>query len=634
MEKKRIQIFLFAGMGVVLAAVLGYILLAGNALREQPGNGPAETSGTVTLPSSGTQTRIDLSPSGGTVTGPGAEISGSRVTIRQGGEYQIAGSLQGQIYVEAGSSDTVVLRLAGAEITNDAEAALHVENAGTTLLWLDEGTENLIQSGTAPAEGVLGTVPDDSASGGAVYARDDLTLAGEGSLRVLGYLNNGIQTSNHLVVSGGSISVEARNNGLKGKDSVTVTGGSLDILAGGDGVKSDDTTGEGYGTVAVSGGSLSVRAQGDGIQAETALEVTGGSLDLVTGGGSEKAVFPSAAGRGGSDSDWDREEEGQTSSKGLKGGTAVTVSGGVVAADCLDDAIHSNGEVTLTGGEIALASGDDGVHADGSLVIQEGKVTVTCSYEGLEGNLVTIAGGVIEVTAADDGINACGGQRRMGGPGQNQGGKSTDTMPELTITGGTVTVNADGDGLDSNGNLTLQGGTVIINGPSGSGNGALDYGSENGGSCTVSGGVVLALGSGAMAETFGEGSTQYSFRYGFEKAFAAGDEIVVLGAGGSELFRHQAVKSGSSVVFSAPGLVQGGVYTLRAGDQTAEITLDSISTNAGAGGGFGGGFGGGPGGRGGEHGGFMAQPPEGMPERRPGRRPGMDEAQDRPAAGL
>lgn len=614
MEKKHRQTLLFAGMGVMLAAALGYTLLAGNAPRGQAGSGAA------VLPSSGTRTQIDLTPSGGTVTGPGAEISGGRVIIRQAGEYRIAGTFRGQIYVEAGSDDTVALRLAGVEITNDADAALHVENAGTAVLWLEEGTENLLQSGTAPAEGVLGTTPDDAASGGAVYARDDLTLAGEGSLRVLGYLNNGIQTSNDLVVSGGTVSVEARNNGLKGKDSVTVTGGDLSILAGGDGVKSDDTTGEGYGWIDISGGSLSIQAGGDGIQAETTLEVSGGKLDLVTGGGCGEAVFPSGGGWGAPDSDRDREDEGQTSAKGLKGGISVTVSGGVVTADCLDDAVHSNGDVTVTGGELTLASGDDGVHADGSLTVREGRLTVTQSYEGLEGNLVAIEGGVVEVTAADDGINAYGGQSRMGG-------KTTDTMPELTITGGNLTVNAQGDGLDSNGDLTIQGGTILINGPSGGGNGALDYGAENGGSCTVSGGVVLALDSGSMAETFGEGSTQCSFRYGFEGSFAAGDEIVVLDADGGELFRHRAVKSGSSVVFSAPGLVRGGVYTLRAGEQTAEITLDSVSTSAGSGGGFGGRFGGGTGGRGGDRGGFPAQPPEGMPERRPGERPGTGETQ-------
>lgn len=617
MDKKQSRMVLYGGMGVALAAALGLSVWMGSS----PGDRATPAgSGSDPLTSAEAGTTIVLSPGGSSVTGPGAEVSGSRVTIRQGGDYRLTGSLpEGQIYVEAGSDDTVVLRLAGVEVQNSADAAIHVENAGSTLLWLEEGSENLLQSGTAPAEGVLAAAADENASGGAVYARDDLTIQGEGSLRVLGYLNNGIQTSNVLTVRGGSIAVEAVNNGVKGKDRVAVTGGSLDILAGGDGIKSDDTTGEGYGAVAISGGSFTIRAGGDGIQAETTLEITGGEFDVTTGGGSGDVTFARDNGWGIPDAGWDMETESQTSTKGFKCGTAMTIAGGTFAADCRDDALHSNGDITITAGELTAATGDDGIHADGQLTIRDGKITVTRSYEGLEGNLVMIHGGVVEVTASDDGINAYGGQNQMGGGrgGWGQGGKTTDTMPELTITGGTVTVNADGDGLDSNGNITVQGGTIIVNGPSGSGNGALDYGTENGGSCTVSGGTVLALGSNGMAESFGQGSTQYSFRHGFTNPFSAGDEIVILDAGGSELFHSTAVKSGASVVFSAPGLTRGGVYTLRAGDQTAEITLDSVSTTSGSGGmGFGGGRGGeGFGGR--QDRGprdFGGQPPQGMPQ--------------------
>lgn len=653
MNSKTTRALLLGGMGVILAGVLAYAFVFSGGSGEEPESGMAGTlpssdipavSSAMTLPVSQNQAQITLSQSGSTVTGAGASVSGDRVTISQAGEYLITGSFQGQLYVEAGKEDTVVLRLAGAEIANDTDAAIHVEKAGTTYLWLEEGTENLLQSGTAPADGVLSASADEDASGGAVYARDDLTLAGDGTLRVLGYLNNGVQTSNNLVISGGSIAVEAVNNGVKGKDSVTVTGGVLDIQAGGDGVKSDDTTGEGYGTIAISGGEFTIRATGDGIQAETTLDITGGTFDIVTGGGSgsvtssnnDRDVFFGWFNMDANDT-WDMEDAGQTSAKGLKSGVATTISGGTFTADCLDDAVHSNGDITISGGVFSLASGDDGVHADVSLTIQDGKLTITKSYEGLEANLITIAGGEIDVTARDDGINAYGGQNRMGGGrgGWGQSGKTTDTMPELTITGGTITVNADGDGLDSNGNLTVQGGITIINGPTNSGNGALDVGSENSGKAIVTGGTVLALGASGMDETFDSSSTQCSFRYRPGSTFSAGDEIVILDSDGKELIRYTAVKSGSSVVFTAPELAQGSVYTVKVGSQTAEITLDSVSTSSGTGGGRMDGFGGGGqrpdrgdfggGGFGGQAPDGMPEPPDGMPEfpdRMQGRGPG------------
>lgn len=652
MNKKAMQALLFGGMGVILAGVLVYAFAFGNTVRIPANDGTADgtdetsqsseaaaVSNPIGLPDSANKVRIDLSQStGNMVVGSGASLSGDKVTITQAGEYLITGSMNGQIYVEAGKEDTVVLRLAGAEIVNVSDAAIHIENAGTTWLWLDEGTENLLQSGAAPAEGVLSAQADEEASGGAVYARDDLTIAGEGSLRVLGYLNNGVQTSNNLTISGGNITVEAVNHGMKGKDSVAVTGGSLDIQAVGDGIKSDDATGEGYGTVTISGGEISIRADQDGVQAETTLEVTGGSFDIVTGGGSANAS-DRGGDRGGFggwfgmdvNDTWDREDDGQPSAKGFKSGVATTITGGTITADCLDDAIHSNGDITISGGVMTLATGDDGVHADNALLIQDGTITVTQSYEGLEANLITIDGGTLDITARDDGINAYGGQNRMGGGrgGFGGGGKTTDTMPELTINGGTITVNAGGDGLDSNGNLTVNGGVTIVNGPTNSGNGALDVGSENGGVATVTGGTVLALGASGMDETFDGGSTQCSLRYRWSSAFSAGDEILITDAAGKELFRYTAVKSGSSVVFTAPELTQGGAYTVKAGSLTGSITLDSVSASAGTGGGgFGGGFGGGGRQNGGQRpdrgdfGGFNGQqPPDGMPEPPDGAQP-------------
>ncbi len=70
---------------------------------------------------------------------------------------------------------------------------------------------------------------------------------------------------------------------------------------------------------------------------------------------------------------------------------------------------------------------------------------------------------VRHVAWLDDGINAGGGSDREttgqfgqdsfgGGPG---GGDTADDSKQITITGGTLVVDAEGDGLDSNGNVTM-----------------------------------------------------------------------------------------------------------------------------------------------------------------------------------
>ena len=140
----------------------------------------------------------------------------------------------------------------------------------------------------------------------------------------------------------------------------------------------------------------------------------------------------------------------------------------------------------------------------------------------------------------------------------------------------------------------MEGGEIVVDGPADSGNGAIDSGSENGGTCRISGGTVLAIGS----------SAQYSFCHSFSESFEAGEEFRIADSEGTLLYSHSAAKSGNSVVFSCPELAEGETYTLYAGEQSVQIQLDSISTLSGQQGNFHGG----PGGR------------SGMPPENPGER--------------
>lgn len=515
------------------------------------------------------------------IQGSGATVSGNTVTILVGGTYGLRGLLtEGQVVVDARGQDTVKLLLSGAEVRNSTDAALRVSNAGSTILLLDAGTENCFQSGQKLD--VTTAQKDDSAAGGAIYARDDLTIQGSGTLIVGGYINNGIHTTNALVVEGGDIRIEALNDGLKGKDSVTVRDGSIVITAGGDGIQANDTTGEGYGTITLEGGSIQIVSQGDGIQAETALTITAGEIDVTAGGGSGQAqtMLTEKWGKSGRwPQGWDMEEEDTVSAKGLKSGTALTVSGGEITVDTKDDGLHSNGTIRICGGGVAVSSGDDGIHADDGLWIEAGEIQILQSYEGLEANQITLSGGNISIVSSDDGVNANGGSAAMGGRGGMASGTAGE-MPNLIISGGTLRVNAEGDGLDSNGNLLIQGGVVVVDGPQSSGNGALDSGSESGGVCQVSGGTVLAIGAAGMAESFGEGSAQCSF-FCTVSGIRAGSQLTIQDSEGQVLFTHTAAKSASSVVFSSPELRVGQTYTLTVDGQPTQITQTAVTTGAG-----------------------------------------------------
>ena len=68
--------------------------------------------------------------------------------------------------------------------------------------------------------------------------------------------------------------------------------------------------------------------------------------------------------------------------------------------------------------------------------------------------------------------------------------------------GGILQINASGDGLDSNGDIVMTGGEVYVSGPTGDGNGSLDYSGE----CRIDGGLLFLAGSTGMLQNPGEDS--------------------------------------------------------------------------------------------------------------------------------
>jgi len=413
--------------------------------------------------------------------------------------------------------------------------------------------------------------------------------------------------------------VNAVADGVKGKDSVTILDGTLTIVSGSDGIQSTNDTDEEKGTVTISGGIININAGLDGIQAETDLLVIGGNLTIVTGGGSANSSTQEGWGNSGSDSSTTE------SMKALKAGVDLTISGGSINIDSEDDALHSNDSLTIDGGELTIASGDDGLHADTSLVINDGSITITKSYEGLESAAITLNGGTIYVTASDDAINVAGssdGSAMGGRPGQNNFSDSGDYT--LTINGGTIVLDAGGDGLDSNSTISMTDGVVIVNGPTNSGNGPVDYM----GSFNISGGFLVAVGSSSMAQATSSDSSQYAVLYNYDSAQSAGTLISIMNQSGESILTFAPSKEYQSVLFSSADIQNGATYTLTSGgsasgtaqdglyenatvsgaDPVTSFTISNIVTSLGTASNMMGGGGGGHGGPGGGGGGGM-QPP-------------------------
>lgn len=484
-------------------------------------------------------TTIDLSGSSAAVTGDGAETGDGTVRITAPGTYILSGDYTGQVIVASDAEGAVRLVLDGVDISTDAGAAIDIQAADEAIVVLADGSSNTLSDAASYA--------DDASANAALYSAADLTLTGTGALSVTGNGNDGIAAADGLVIQSGTVTVDAADDGIRGKDYLVVRGGEITVTAGGDGLKSDNEEAAERGYVVVTGGTVGVASGDEGIDAFTDVVLTGGAVTITAGGGA----------------DGDPED----GAKGVSAGVIAVFEGGTLTVDAADDAINTNAYAHLAGATVELRSGDDGVHAELQLVISAGTNTIVEAVEGLEAGQITVAGGDTSVTSNDDGTNVAE---------PDEGGAEMTML----ISGGTLLVDAEGDGLDVNqGALTQTGGTVVVSGPTNGGNGALD---ADGGT-TISGGMLLAVGSAGMAVAPSADSDQASVQFTFDQTIAAGTVLTVLDASGNALASFTTDKSTQSLVYSESALVNGEGYTLVSGGSAGAAVVGGLTAPGTAG---------------------------------------------------
>ncbi|MDB6353171.1 carbohydrate-binding domain-containing protein [Trichococcus sp. K1Tr] len=507
-------------------------------------------------------TAISFSDQTITVDGSGAAADGSILTITQPGTYILSGTLsEGQVRVETVDEADVQIVLDGATITNSTGAAIYVKSANSATITLAEGTINTLSDGETYTFEDSEDEPDAT-----LFSKSDLILNGTGTLVVDANYAHAIKGKDDVTIAEGIYEITSVGDAIKGSDSLFISSGTFTIDAGGDGLQSTNEEEEGKGTLSIESGTFAITAASDGIQAATDLQILGGDFTITTGGGSANSSTASEA--------WGTwaapaEEaattttEETTSAKGLKATGSLAISGGTFILDTSDDSIHTNDTIQITGGDFTIASGDDGIHADNTLTIDDGTININQSYEGIEATEITLNGGEITLTTSDDGINAAGGNDASavsGRPGENTFTSTAEGAGLLTINGGTLVVNASGDGLDSNGSIEMNDGTVIVNGPTDSMNGTLDYDST----FNMNGGTLIGVGSSGMAMSPSSTSAQ-SFLFTSSIPLAADEAIQITGPDGEVIMTFEASTTAQSLVFSSTDLVNGSAYTITTG---------------------------------------------------------------------
>ena len=497
----------------------------------------ANSSASVVTPSNGSVPTITYAASGATVENNNncVTVTGGEVLITCAGDYDFSGSYSGadaQIRVYSPKSDSgVYLNLRGLTLTNTADAPIYSQMSSKTFVVPKNGTTNTLSDGSTRTKSYTYVNSNNETkvdtTGACIYAKDDLTIKGEGTLIVKGNYNNGIHTSNDLRFKNGIVTITAKNNGLKGKESVSISGGTLNITTSdGDGIKSDadDATdlAAGKGSIEITGGEITINSKYDGITANNAIVVANGESTTptikVTSGGGQTCLSQSSSGgmgggmgfgMGGSSCSPD------SSMKGFKADSSIAISGGVIEINSRDDGIHSDGSITLTGGKMTIKSDDDGVHAEKALYVKDNaNVNVTIAYEGMESPDMNFEGGITSVITTDDGWNAAGGTStttggntgRSGFPGG--GGFGGGSTGKLTVTGGYHYIyvgTGDTDGVDSNGDINITGGVIIVECRMNGGMGGMV---DSDGSTSIKNAKLLGFGTNNSEE-----GTQYSVNF-------------------------------------------------------------------------------------------------------------------------
>jgi len=371
---------------------------------------------------SSSEVTIDLSNPTAT---DGVTVSDGVITITKAGNYKLTGTYEGQIKVEAADSDMVRLILNNATITNSTGAAINVVEADEVVIYTASGTTNTVSDGSSYSDTASGS-PD-----AAIYSKSDLTLAGEGTLKVEGKYEEGIHTTDGLVIACGTVNISAGDDGFKAERVLEISGGTLNITKANEGIEaqyinildgtvnvtsSDDGINASYSTTTTTDSTSTELAststtqttqttQGTQGNQNSAPQVPSGSAGQAPAGGGQAPSGtmgqpPAGGGAGG----------GMGGGMGGGGGTfevvdaTINISGGTVTVNTNGDGIDSNGTATLSGGTLIVngpfTGGNASLDTNGDLLLNGTTVAAGNSGDMFEAPSTNSTSGYVKISTA------------------------------------------------------------------------------------------------------------------------------------------------------------------------------------------------------------------------------------------
>ncbi len=391
-----------------------------------------------------------------------APMSGEDVSITESGTYKFSGDYR-SITVNVNKDideGAVYLILNNAHISNETSTPINIIEAQDIVIILQ--AENTVTQGEI-------VTTDEEFPSAAIYSKADTVITGSGSLTVSTSYNDGINSRDDLIIEGGTIIVNAVEDGIVGKDLLVIRESNITVVAGKDGLKTSNTEDADKGNLLIISGDFNITAQNDGISSEQNLQIDDGYFSIISGGGFEDVLNEITRGEG-SAGIVQPSSLLEESMKGLKGLNLVlnggefnissyedaihannnlTVNGGIYTIISGDDALHADIDLIINEIDLIVENAYEGLEGE-TVTINGGSISINVLDDAInassETGHVTITDGTISLKSMGDGIDSNG---------------------DLTIEGGTIVIEVNalysgGDSeLDVTGAYNISGGSIV-----------------------------------------------------------------------------------------------------------------------------------------------------------------------------
>jgi len=432
---------------------------------------------------------------------PNVKVLGSTATITAEGTYILSGTAtDGKVIVDAASTDKIQLVLDNVSITSMKSAPLYIKQADKVFVTLAEGSDNVLENG-----GSFETI-DENNIDAALFSKDDLTINGSGSLTVSSPAGHGIASNDSLSITGGSFDISCASNALKANDDICIAEGSFVISSGKDAIQAEHDENVEKGFVYIADGEFDIRAEGDGLSAGAYMLIDGGSFTLLTGGGHENAAEKSSE-------MWGQFMPG--SMRGAKGGMGRGERPGDMTPPELPVSEKPELPENMPLYDMEKPQRPEGAFAEKP---SDQSTSDGSSMKGFKAKgELTVNGGSFTVDSADDGfhsdlnVNINAGEFEI-----SAGDDAMHAEENLIVNGGKINISDSYEGMEAL-HLFVFGGEIVIQatddglnaagGTDGSGFGGRDtrfggaMGQNSGGSIAIAGGniSIMAYGDGLDA---------------------------------------------------------------------------------------------------------------------------------------